>query len=238
MTRASLLESVGAGRILDRGVTVSVGSSGVIDPTSLPSRHIPGRWTSAVDEAVEAVIDLPQVRGTGAVRAIYVRGSVAGDAVIPGVSDLDLVVYATSPSAVDTISSARRSIFDSIAARHGFTRVDCAVFLDSRSEGASGDRLPYEVVIQAFGVCVYGDDFIANIPPRRMEKLSAANIVEDFRVASEQAELSANVDDQRRIMQWFFKRALRAAAEVCSTRAGLYSRDLVPCVCQRISLLR
>jgi hypothetical protein len=107
--------------------------------------------------------------------------------------------------------------------------VDCAAF----EAAAGGGDVPYALAVRAFGVCVHGEEFVAARPPWRVGRRAGVDVVRDRRVACEEAarrRRRGEWQEERRVLQWFLKRALRAAAEAAARTTRRYARDLVPAV--------
>jgi predicted nucleotidyltransferase len=220
------------GTVVDRGLSVPVTDSGRVDIASLTPRRVPPRWRSAVDAAVDVVEAAASAAG-GRVRAVYVRGSVVCNAAAAERSDLDLVVYCWDEVALEAVRFERRAALLAVARRFGLARVDCAVFL-AREVAVAEMECALEV--QAFGVCVRGEDFVRGLTACCVGRHAGIDVVRDCRVALEEAGRRRgrlDFDGERVVLQWFLKRALRRGAESCARASGRYARDLVPCVCAR-----
>jgi Cupin-like domain len=214
--------AIASGRVLDRGVSVRVDKDGLIDTASLPPRSVDTAWRAAVDAAVALIVDAAETPAD--VISVCCRGSVVSGAAIPGISDIDLVAY-VRPNALAAVRDARSVISAAVCDRfaHLVARVDCLVFpLD-------GGDLPYATILQAFGVCVHGQDLVNQLPPRRVSAPRAADVQRDRRVTLQHARQQHSLDAERRAYQWFLKRSLRTCTELCCRDVGRYARDLVPC---------
>lgn len=132
------------------------------------------------------------------------------------ISDLDLVVFAPP-------SNLPRAALRAVADDHALAKVDVAF-----CAAADGGR--WRAALQAFGVCASGDDFL-----RGEGGSVGCGGAEDIR--ADLRAIEGGWEDDRRVVQWFFKRGLRAGAAVGAAEARLFSRDLVPCVCSCLVVL-
>lgn len=217
--------AVQAGDVIERGEFVPVDSEGFLELDSIPAREVPASWREIISSLVDWVI--AAVPRPKCIVSMYVRGSVVRGEVIPEKSDLDLVVYCSDTSSVDYVKAACRSFPTKSLS---LSRIDCSAFC---LNSYKADAMPYALGLQAFGVCVYGDDIVRCIPACRVDANAGIDIVRDKRVAFQEAERCRMVSDQdgeRKVLQWLLKRALRSCAELCAPIDGWFARDLVPCV--------
>jgi hypothetical protein len=228
--------AVADGIIIDKGCSVRVDQRGHIDRSSIPPRSIEESWREVVDFSVKSVLVHLPAEARRAVHAIYLRGSVASGFAIPGESDLDFLIY-VGALYVDVLNSQRSQVSKHVTSKFKHvTRVDYRAHAVPDPEKSQADvfcGLPGAYVAQAFGVCVYGHDFVASCSPCRILCDLAIDIMNDKRIAVEEAErqkASGNAVGELRALQWFFKRALRASAELSCFEIGKFARDLVPCV--------
>jgi Nucleotidyltransferase domain len=222
---------------------VPVDQFGFLDRSSFPERVVAQDWRMLVDYTVQTILSSLTLDARRAVHAIYLRGSVASGYAIPGESDIDFAIY-VDPPFVETLKEKRICTSQAVCSRFkDVVRVDYRVYpfklraIPSPAQSLS--ELSGALVIQAFGICVYGYDFLADSPACRVDCHLAVDIMRDKRVAVEEARRLGSCGDTRgelRVLQWFLKRAIRALAELHSIKSGRFARDLVPCV--RIRLIR
>lgn len=195
----------------------------------VPSRKMPDDLREIVGEVLALLLAQSAVQDD--VIAVYARGSIVLGELMAGTSDLDLVVYCHDAQTVEAVKHARKRVSKSVSEKYGFSRLDCSTFVWRDSVLESNQ---FALTLQAFGVCVYGEDLIRQIPACKASSNAGANVLRDRRVTLEEAERCRRAGDrngERRVFQWFFKRTLRASAELCAPQVGWFARDLVPCVC-------
>lgn len=229
--------AVESGVIVDRGCCASLNDGGALRSRSGSRCVPPETWTPAISAVIEKLLSVKFARWI--VYAVYLRGSVAAGQARVKVSDMDFVVYC-HPGFADDIRTELPSISQGICRQFTFvSKVDCVVVpLSLLKLAVARESVAYSLILQAFGLCVYGVDFLKFLPAGRItpERI-AVNIMRDKRVTLDRARenhRSSNSLEELHALQWFIKRALRSCAELNWRKSRKYARDLVACVSRRI----
>jgi hypothetical protein len=208
------------------GRVIMPDAQGYIQP-DVTREHIAEPWKTPISYITGALM------ATGAVSAVYLRGSVPRGLAIEGVSDIDIVYLSDSD-----LSPVERSAATHIANAFGFMqKVEC-LRLDTDTLGRiipPRKRPPCHMMIKTQCLFLAGTDIAPAIAPFRpgLEMMSHA-----FDLAGEYAVLpqlfeNAETDAMRtQIQHWIARRIVRAGFEITMDRAPCFTRDLYLCCAQ------
>ncbi|RYZ99142.1 MAG: hypothetical protein EOP11_19820 [Proteobacteria bacterium] len=180
-------------------------------------------WREAVDFVTGALL----ARGA---KAVYLRGSVPRGLAIEGVSDLDFL-YLEGPDA----EQAEEELFAEFEERFPF--VDGLELIrfeaSTLSQVFPPQTRPYfQMLLKTQSLFLAGRDIAREIAPFKMDVNLCSHV---YTIEKEFAQLSdwlAEADDEedlRATRRWFFRRLVRAGAEICVPRTGRFTRDLYLC---------
>lgn len=219
----------------EEGRAVPLDHSNRLERTSCDAGPLEAPWVDVVSSIQRQVVECCASCDDGKVLSVYIRGSVVSGFARPGVSDLDVIVYARG-TCVNRLIARRpticREVLQSFA--NVVQKIDLSVYrIDSLEDVSHAEQVPCGVMLQAFGRCVWGTDFLAECPAGIVKPILARNVNNDAAsaIASSKARLAAGDNlGAWRDVQWLVKRELRAGAEVAAAVSGAYARDLFPCV--------
>ena len=196
-------------------------------PSQSGTRQIKRPWVTAVDHLVNRYLS----EWGADVHSIYVRGSVARDLAMPGVSDIDSFAVLVPESAEpDRGRLAGWSAEVDREVRQSFPFV-AGVEVDLVPVGAVLDRRNfYAFVMKTAAVCLHGESLASRLRPFRLSEV-------DFqtRYFREHLEVFITefpeepVAERPAFVAWIAKRFLRLGMELVMEREKRYSPDLYLC---------
>lgn len=170
----------------------------------------------------------------GALRSVYLRGSLPRGLAIEGVADVDMVcVMLRSPGRGGPPLGWVRSVERAVLERYPFCS-DVSVRLVSLEWlMASPQAHPLRFLLKTQGLCVWGahlaegwDDY--TLADARITLIGLPHAMRDFR---EFLDLSPDVNRNgiARRCRWIMKKIVRSGFELVATSERAYTRDLYPC---------
>ncbi len=196
-------------------------------PSRGPGNSIKEPWASPVQLLADAYVS----EWGATLHSLYIRGSVARNLAIPGVSDIDSFGVLNPGVAVPDprrLSAWSESVTREVEERFPFV---AGVEVDLVPFEAALDRTNfYAFILMTEAVCVHGDCLADRLEPF---KLSEANFQTryfrqhlDVFISEYPAE---PVQDQPGFVAWLAKRFLRLGMELVMEKENRYTRDLYLC---------
>jgi hypothetical protein len=180
-------------------------------------------------DLIESAKDTYLTHCAAQLHSIYLRGSVARGAAVPGISDLDSFAV-LKPGITDADSSWEDEAIRTLQTDHPITN-DIEFDLWPYEEALDRSHV-YSFVLKTFGLSLHGPDLTDQIEPFKPN----AEIMHQVRnlaegLAAFEAELAVETDpvEIAGAGAWLMKRIVRSGFELVMEHEGTYTRDLYPC---------
>jgi len=186
--------------------------------------NISKQWEPLVDEFI-LLIKQACLKN---LHSIYLRGSVATNTTIKGISDADFLVITNRH-----ISSTKKTniwkLTDTLASKNPhITRIDVGFYTHKNIL-----RIKEKAFIKLMSLCVYGPNIIkdiAKLKPGIDVAIQIPDLESEIKDIFTKID-SSQINDQnaKSVCVWIMKRLVRSGFELVSAQAQCFTRDLYPC---------